>query len=359
MKKVIAVLPGDGIGPEVMPSALNVLDAIANTFHHEFEYQHSLIGGAAFEQHGCHFPEVSKSICEQADAILFGSVGGPLDRMNEPKWKDCERNSILGLRKTFHFFANFRPVKVYPELSRVSPLKPDIIENGIDILIIRELVGDLYFGDHKMEKVHGIRKATDIMQYDEEQIRAVANSAFKAAQGRRKRVTSVDKSNVLVCSRLWKEVVTEVHEEYPDITLEHVLVDNCAMRLITNPSDFDVLLCPNMFGDILSDEAAVLPGSLGLMPSASFSASGKALYEPAGGSAPDIAGKGVANPIAQILSAALLLRYSFGMEEEALAVEGAVGEALKLGYRTGDIWREGDTRVGTMEMGAAILAALS
>jgi 3-isopropylmalate dehydrogenase len=354
MKKTIAVLAGDGIGPEAMTEAMKILELIAMKFGHEFSLQPALIGGAAYEQFGHHFPEETKTICEQSDAILFGSVGGPISEMEQPKWKGCEKNSILGLRKTFNFNANYRPVKMYPELAKISPLRADIIGKGIDILIIRELVGDLYFGEHKTETINGIRKATDVMEYDEQQIRSIAYAAFKAAQLRGKKVTSVDKSNVLDCSKLWKEVVIEVHQEYPDITLEHILVDNCAMQLIRNPRQFDVLLCPNMFGDILSDEAAVIPGSLGLMPSASLSEKGFGLYEPAGGSAPDIAGKNIANPIAQILSAAMLLRHSFALETEAQTIEQAVAKTIAAGHRTADIAGPGTRSISTTEMGQAI-----
>jgi len=356
MKLKIAVLPGDGIGPEVMAEALKVLEVIAKKFGHEFQLQHALIGGAAFETHGTHFPEETKKICESSGAILFGSVGGPVDEQNEPKWKNCERNSILAIRKTFQFFANLRPAKIYPELLDICPLKKELVEQGIDILVIRELIGDIYFGEHSTSTNNGKRMARDVMEYDEDQIAAIAHVAFKAAKFRRKKVTSIDKSNVLDCSKLWREVVNEVGRQYSDIQLQHMLVDNAAMQLIKNPAQFDVLLCPNMFGDILSDEAAALPGSLGLMPSASLNAQGFGLYEPAGGSAPDIAGKGIANPIAQILSAAMMLRYSFQLEKEAQAIEKAVGKTLKAGVRTRDLAEKGS--ISTVEFTRELLTSL-
>ncbi len=356
MKLKIAVLPGDGIGPEVMAEALKVLEVIAKKFGHEFQLQHALIGGAAFETHGTHFPEETKKICESSGAILFGSVGGPVDEQNEPKWKNCERNSILAIRKTFQFFANLRPAKIYPELLDICPLKKELVEQGIDILVIRELIGDIYFGEHSTSTNNGKRMARDVMEYDEDQIAAIAHVAFKAAKFRRKKVTSIDKSNVLDCSKLWREVVNEVGRQYSDIQLQHMLVDNAAMQLIKNPAQFDVLLCPNMFGDILSDEAAALRGSLGLMPSASLNAQGFGLYEPAGGSAPDIAGKGIANPIAQILSAAMMLRYSFQLEKEAQAIEKAVGKTLKAGVRTRDLAEKGS--ISTVEFTRELLTSL-
>ncbi len=353
MKLTIAILPGDGIGPEVMAEALKVLEAVGEKFGHEFSFQHGLVGGAAYEKFESHFPEETKKICENSDAILFGSVGGPVGQQHLQKWQNCERHSILAIRKTFQFFANLRPAKIYPELIDICPLKNP---GEIDILIIRELIGDIYFGEHSKSVKEGKRMARDVMEYDEGQIAAIAHMAFKAAQSKRKKVTSIDKSNVLDCSKLWREVVVEVSRQYPNIQLEHMLVDNCALQLIKNPSQFDVLLCPNMFGDILSDEAAALPGSLGLMPSASLNAHGFGLYEPAGGSAPDIAGKGISNPIAQILSAAMMLRYSFHLEKEAQAIEQAVEKTLKAGTRTRDLSEK--NAASTVEMTEAIISHL-
>lgn len=355
MHKNIAALPGDGIGEEVMTEALRVLDTVAKKFGHTFEYRYALVGGAAFDIHKEHFPQVTKEICEASDAILFGSVGGPVNEQGTEKWKGCEAKSILALRKTFQFHSNFRPVKVLPELASICPLKPSLVEQGIDMLIIRELVGDIYFGEHTTFMENGERKARDVAEYTESQIRNVAHTAFQAAGKRRGKVTSVDKANVLDTSKLWRIVVEEVAKEYPDVSYEHMLVDNCAMQIIKWPSQFDVVLTSNMFGDILSDAAAVLPGSLGLMPSASLNAEGFGLYEPSGGSAPDIAGKGIANPIAQILSAAMMLKFSFGMTAEVEVIEKAIDQTLKNGFRTGDIMQEGMKRVNTKEMTDGII----
>jgi 3-isopropylmalate dehydrogenase len=357
MNKNIAVLSGDGIGPEVMNEAIKVLNKVEEKFEHKFHYVEGLIGGAAWPKFGNHFPEVTRKICEESDAIIFGSVGGPIDQMEDDQWKNCEKNSILGLRKTFQFNANLRPVKVYQKLKLLCPLKEQLIDQGIDILFVRELVGGIYFGEHKTYKENE-RKASDIMEYSESQIRAIAHVAFRSARSRRNKVHSIDKSNVLDCSRLWKTVVTEVSKEYTNVELNHMLVDNAAMQLIKNPSQFDVVLCPNMFGDILSDAAAVLPGSLGLMPSASLSESGFAMYEPSGGSAPDIAGKGIANPIAQILSAALMLRHSFNLEEEALSIENAVKRCINKGYGTSDISPVKSESKTTSELGDLICQEL-
>lgn len=371
MKRRIAVLPGDGIGPEVMTEALRVLDAVAAAYGHEFPRKQALVGGAAFEEFGCHMPITTLETCRESSAILFGSVGGPVNAMNEPKWKDCERNSILALRKHFHFSSNLRPAKIYPSLKHLSPLKPEVVEKGVDLLIVRELLGDCYFGKHEEFDRNGERAALDESEYTESQVKAAAHAAFQAARKRSKRVCSVDKANVLTTSRLWRAVVHEVAKEYPDVELSDMLVDNCAMQLIMNPAQFDVIVTTNMFGDILSDAAAALPGSLGLVASASLTGDGFGLYEPPGGSAQDIAGKGVANPIAQILSVALMLRHSFDLEQEAIAIETAVETALSRGFRTGDIWKANDAEgasvpsqnqkapVGTSQMTDAILEALA
>ncbi len=316
MNKSIAVIPGDGIGPEVMAQAERVLQAVAVNFGHKFELTHGVAGGAAFEQFGSHMPEETLALCRRSDAILFGSVGGPVSEQHLDKWKNCEANSILSLRKTFSFYANYRPVVLSPDLAEMCPLRPDIIKDGIDILFIRELLGDAYFGVKETTTENGQRVARDTSQYTEDQIKQVAHAAFKAARQRSKRVTSVDKANVLDASKLWRVVMHEVAKEYPDIELVDMLVDNCAMQIIRDPNQFDVVVTTNMFGDILTDEAAVLAGSLGLLASASINKEGFALYEPSGGSAPDIAGQGIANPIAQILSVALMLRFSFGLEKK-------------------------------------------
>lgn len=362
MKRHIAVLPGDGIGEEVMEQALRVLDKVSSLYGHQFSTTRGQVGGAAYEKYGSHLPDETKSICQSADAILFGSVGGPVSEMHLDKWKNCEASSILSLRKTFKFFANFRPVKVHKELQEICPLKQQIVERGVDILFVRELLGDCYFGEHKTFKDNGNRVATDLSIYTEDQVNNIAHVAFKAARARKKRVTSVDKANVLDSSKLWRSVVKEVSEHYGDVELVDMLVDNCAMQLIRDPSQFDVILTTNMFGDILSDAAAVLPGSLGLMASASLNADGFGLYEPPGGSAQDIAGTGTANPIAQILSVALMLRFSFQLEAEAQAIESAVEETLKAGYRTRDIYRSesgnSQSLVNCEQMATKVLAAI-
>lgn len=362
MEKKIAVLPGDGIGEEVMNEAIRVLNVVSESSGHAFDFRHALVGGAAFDKYGQHFPEDTRKICAESDAILFGSVGGPVSEQHLPKWKGCEAQSLLSIRKAFRFNANYRPVKVYPQLAANSPLKKEVIEAGVDLLFIRELNGDIYFGEKKTFVRDGKRVATDIAEYTEDQVASVAHIAFKAARLRRKKVTSVDKANVLEVSRLWRTVVHEVAAQYADVEIEDMLVDNCAMQLIQKPSHFDVVLTGNMFGDILSDAAAVLPGSLGMLCSASMNAEGFGMFEPPGGSAQDIAGKGIANPIAQILSAAMMLRFAFGLEKEAQTIEAAVDKAINAGYRTGDIRGRGDQAgiksVGTKEMTDAIIAGL-
>jgi len=359
MNKTIAVLPGDGIGEEVMEQALRVLDVVSTAFKHKFELKRGLVGGAAYDQYKSHFPEQTRELCKSSDAILFGSVGGPVKDMQLEKWKNCEANSILAIRKAFGFNANFRPIKIYPQLGELSPLRQELIERGVDILFIRELLGDCYFGEHKTTTKDGARFASDVSEYSENQIASVAHVAFKAAQKRRKKVTSVDKANVLDTSKLWRTVVHEIGREYPDVELEDMLVDNCAMQIIRDPSQFDVVVLSNMFGDILSDAAAVLPGSLGLLCSASLNAEGFGLYEPPGGSAQDIAGQGIANPIAQILSLAMLLRFSFGLETEARTIENAVETALTSGCRSRDIYRGQGKLVGSKEMTDEILSEIA
>lgn len=355
MKKKIALLPGDGIGPEVMSEAKKALNKVEELFDHDFQFQEALVGGAAWQIHQDHFPEETKKICEDSDAILFGSVGGPVHEQDKPMWKDCERNSILQLRKHFGFQVNIRPAKIYRALSPACILHPSVTAEGVDILCIRELSGDIYFGEHWQGEIEGIRAARDVMQYDENTIAHIAHAAFQAALSRRKKVASVDKANVLACSRLWRTVVSEVSKNYPECYLEHILVDNCAQKLIQAPSHFDVLLMPNMFGDILSDEVSVLAGSLGMLPSASLNKKGFGLYEPSAGSAPDISGKGIANPIGQILSAAMLLEYSFGMFLEAQVIYSAVEKTLNQGFRTRDI-AHGSSHLfcSTAEMGEKI-----
>lgn len=349
----IAVLPGDGIGPEVMEQALKVLDAAQEKFSFQLTTAHGDVGGIAIDRHGQALPDDTLRLCESSEAILFGSVGGP-------KWEGLppaqqpERGALLPLRKHFNLFCNLRPAKVFPALAAASPLRPDIVRNGFDILCVRELTGDIYFGQPKGREGSGPdERAFDTMVYTRREIERIARSAFEAARLRNRRVASVDKANVLTTMVLWREVVVETARDYPDVTLSHIYVDNATMQLVKNPHQFDVLLCGNMFGDIISDECAMITGSMGLLPSASISESGFGLYEPAGGSAPDIAGQGIANPIAQILSAAMMLRYSLNLADAADAVETAVADVLEAGIRTPDI-AAGGPSVGTREMGDAI-----
>jgi len=358
MKRAIAVLPGDGVGPEVMREATKVLDVLMKSCGHAaFEYKHGLIGGAAYEKFENHFPQETIDICKNSDAVLFGSVGGPVDSMHQPKWKDSEKNAVLGLRKHFGFGVNIRPAKVFNNLAALCPLKPQLVTGDpVDMVIIRELIGDIYFGEHRTDG----DTATDVMSYTVDQIKPPLKFAFDTAMTRGKKLTLVDKANVLDCSRLWRRVAEEMKPDYPEVDLEYMYVDNAAMQLILNPSKFDVIVTGNLFGDILSDAASVLPGSLGLMPSASLSSGSLHMYEPSGGSAPDLEGLNVANPIAQILSGAMMLRYSFNLHKEASMIETAVDQVLKDGVRTRDLLLEGDTcaPVSTTEMGDRIAAAV-
>lgn len=348
MKK-IAVLAGDGIGPEVMQQTLRVLDAVAAKSGFAFEYLFADIGGSAYEKYQSHCPDETIEICKQADAILFGSVGGPIAQQHLDKWKNCEAASILKLRKEFNFNINMRPIHVFSTLTNISPLKDTLIGSGVDILFFRELVGDIYFGKHELLQDHGIKIATDEAIYTEQQIRSIAIAAFTAARARKKKITSVDKANVLSTSKLWREVVSEVSTAFPEIELSHMLVDNCAMQLVLNPQQFDIILTSNLFGDILSDLGAALTGSLGLTPSASINAHGFGLYEPSGGSAPDIAGLGIANPVAQMLSAALMLRHSFHLNQQAEWIEKAIAATLQAGFLTRDLAKTGQNHISTAE----------
>ncbi|TGL40958.1 3-isopropylmalate dehydrogenase [Leptospira perdikensis] len=358
MKKV-AVLAGDGIGPEVMDVALSVVKKTLGNKSSEFTFEHALVGGAAIDATGFPLPDETLKLCESASAIFFGSVGGPKWETLPPE-RQPERGALLPLRKHFDLFANLRPAIIYPELKKASPIRGDIIGDGLDILILRELTSGIYFGKPKGREGSGPEEfAFDTMRYSRREIERIARTAFDAARKRNKKVTSIDKANVLTTSVLWREVVVALHKaEYSDCVLEHLYVDNAAMQLIVKPKQFDVMLCENMFGDILSDEASIITGSIGMLPSASLSESGFGLYEPSGGSAPDIAGKGIANPIAQILSGALMLRYSFGLETEAVAIENAIRTVLKKGFRTRDIAEEGTTVLGTKEIGVEIEKAL-
>ncbi|KAF1315042.1 3-isopropylmalate dehydrogenase, partial [Globisporangium splendens] len=349
----IAVLAGDGIGPEVCAEAVKVLQTVGELYQHEFTFEHALCGGASYDEYKTHLPQTTIDTVANSDAVLFGSIGGPPDAQEDPKWKDAEKNCLLGLRKNFQLAVNIRPAKIYSMLPDLSPLKPSIIASGVDMVIIRELVSGIYFGEHATKD--GV--ATDVMKYSEDEIRIPMKFAFETAQNRTKKLTVVDKANVLDCSRLWRKVAKEVAQDYPEVAYDFMYIDNAVMQLIRNPSQFDVIVTGNMFGDILSDAASVLPGSLGLMPSASLG-NRVHLFEPIGGSAPDIAGKGIANPIAQILSAALLLRYSFHMEKEAQLIENAVEKVLEDGVRTGDLTKDRTQIVGTTAMGDAIIAKI-
>lgn len=349
----ICVLPGDGIGPEITQEALRVLRALDLPF----ETEEAPVGGAGYRAAGHPLPEATLKLAQQSDAILFGAVGDfSLD--NLPRELRPEQ-AILGLRKAFNLFANFRPALVYPELVHASTLRPEIVA-GLDLLIIRELTGDIYFGQPRGIRTleNGVREGFDTMRYSESEITRVAHVAFQAARKRSKRLCSVDKANVLDTMQLWREVMIKVGEEYPDIELSHIYVDNAAMQLLKNPKQFDVMVTGNMFGDILSDEASMLTGSIGLLPSASLNEHNFGLYEPIHGSAPDIAGKGIANPLATILSAAMMLRFSFGLNDAALRIESAVKKVLSQGYRTADIAEAGLATIGTKAMGDAVLAAL-
>ena len=359
----IAVLAGDGIGPEVMAQALRVLETVGAKYGFEFARTECRVGGAAIDVDGHALPPATLQACEAAEAILFGSVGGPKWESLPPD-KQPERAALLPLRKHFALFANLRPALCFPALTHASPVKESIISGGFNVLCVRELTGGLYFGQPKYRREeNGELIAVDTMVYRKSEIERIAHVAFRAAMDRHKRVTSIDKANVLENGVLWRQTVSEISREYPEVTLNHLYVDNAAMQLIRNPKGFDVVLAENLFGDILSDEMAMIAGSLGMLPSASLGAKetplGRfGLYEPSGGTAPDIAGKGIANPIAQILSVAMMLRYSFAENEAAAAIENAVRVVIDQGFRTGDIYTDGTRRVGTTEMGDAILAAL-
>lgn len=354
----IGVIKGDGIGPEIVDEAMKVLDRIAEVYGHSFSYTQLLMGGASIDANGVPLTDETLEAAKKSDAVLMGSIGG--DAKTSP-WYRLEPSKrpeagLLALRKGLNLFANLRPAVLYPELKGACPLKEEIADRGFDMMIMRELTGGLYFGKRSTEKVDGVLVAKDELTYSETEIRRIAKRGFDIAMKRRKKVTSVDKANVLDSSRLWRKVVEDVAKEYPEVTLEHMLVDNCAMQLVKDPAQFDVILTENMFGDILSDEASMVTGSIGMLASASLNETKFGLYEPSGGSAPDIAGQGIANPIATILSAAMMLRYSFDLDREAEAVEKAVSAVLKEGYRTIDIMSDGMKRIGTKEMGDRICA---
>lgn len=356
MEKNIAVIKGDGIGPEVVSETMKVLDAVGQKYNHQFHYTQILMGGCSIDAYGEPLTDEALAIAKSSDAVLLGSIGG---NTSTSPWYKLSPNKrpeagLLKIRKELGLFANLRPAYLYPELADACPLKEATSAKGFDMIIVRELTGGLYFGERSTKEVNGELVAHDNLIYSESEIRRIAIKAFEIARVRRKKITSVDKANVLDSSRLWRKVVNEVAKDYPDVEVEHMLVDNSAMQLVANPSQFDVVLTENMFGDILSDEASMITGSIGMLSSASLREDKFGLYEPSGGSAPDIAGKNVANPIATILSGAMMLRYSFDLNKEADAIEQAVRDVLKEGYRTVDIYKNGDKKVSTSEMGDLI-----
>lgn len=356
MKGNIVTIPGDGIGPEIVREACKVLEQVGKVYGHTFTYKEVLMGGCSIDAYGVPLTEEALAKAKQSDAVLLGAVGGDV---GNSKWYDVAPNlrpeaGLLAIRKSLNLFANIRPAYLYQELQDACPLKREITESGFDMIIMRELTGGLYFGKRHTERVDGVLQATDTLVYNENEIRRIAIKAFDIAMKRKKRVISVDKANVLDSSRLWRQVVEEVAEKYPEVSLTHMLVDNCAMQLVMNPGQFDVILTENMFGDILSDEASMMTGSIGMLPSASLNETKFGMYEPSHGSAPDIARKDLANPIATILSAAMMLRYTFDLDQEADAVETAVRQVLTKGYRTVDIMSEGCKQVGTTQMGDLI-----
>lgn len=361
MEYKIALIPGDGIGPEIVAEAKKVLDRVCEKYSHKFSYTEVLLGGASIDAHGVPLTEEAIAQAKASDAVLMGSIGG--DAKTSP-WYKLEPSKrpeagLLAIRKALNLFANLRPAYLYNELRDACPLRDEIIGDGFDMIIVRELTGGLYFGARKTTEENGVRTAVDTLSYNENEIRRIAIKAFEIARKRRNKVTSVDKANVLDSSRLWRSVVEDVAKNYPDVTLEHMLVDNCAMQLVRDPKQFDVILTENMFGDILSDEASMVTGSIGMLSSASLNETKLGLYEPSHGSAPDIAGQNKANPIATILSAAMMLRYSLDLDKEADAVETAVQKVLTDGYRTGDIMSDGCKLVGTREMGDLIADAIA
>ena len=357
MTKKIAVLPGDGIGPEIVAEAIKVLDFLNTDMNLGMEFENGLIGGAGYDEHSTPFPQQTLDLCKNADAVLLGAVGGP-------KWEPLEHavrpeRGLLGIRSELELFSNLRPAILYPQLADASTLKVEVV-SGLDLMIVRELTGGIYFGQPRGVKTleNGEKQGYNTLVYSESEIRRIAHSAFNIAQKRNKRLCSVDKANVLECTELWREVMIDVAKDYPDVELSHMYVDNASMQLVRAPKQFDVMVTTNMFGDILSDTAAMLTGSIGMLPSASLDANGKGMYEPIHGSAPDITGKGIANPLATILSVAMMLRYTFAEAAAADRIEKAVNDALDANVRTADIYSEGMIKVSTSEMGDAVISAL-
>lgn len=358
MELNIGVIRGDGIGPEIVTEAIKVLNKVGEVYGHTYKYNELLMGGASIDVHGIPLTDETVEIAKSCDAVLMGSIGGDANTSPWYKLEPSKRPEagLLKIRKELNLFANLRPAVLYDELKGACPLKEELTEGGFNMMIMRELTGGLYFGNRETKEIDGVLTAKDELTYNENEIRRIAIRAFDIAMKRNKKVISVDKANVLDSSRLWRKVVEEVAKDYPEVTLEHMLVDNCAMQLVKNPKQFDVILTENMFGDILSDEASMITGSIGMLASASLNDTKFGLYEPSGGSAPDIAGKGIANPIATILSAAMMLRYTFDLDKEADAIEKAVAQVLKDGYRTIDIMSDGKTQVNTAEIGDLIAA---
>ena len=349
----IAVIPGDGIGPEVIDETVKVLNVIGEKYNHKFNYDYVLAGGCAIDKLGTPLPEETLETCKKSDAVLLGAVGGP--KWDDPNAKIRPEQALLGLRGGLNLYCNLRPALLYAPLKDASPLKDSIIGDGIDICVVRELTGGIYFGERGREEIDGVPGAYDTERYNVNEVKRIAKIAFETAMKRNKKLTSVDKANILESSRLWRSVINEMAKDYPEVEVNHLYIDNASMQLVRDPRQFDVIVTSNMFGDILSDEASMITGSIGMLPSASLGEGSMGMYEPIHGSAPDIAGKGIANPLATILSGAMMLRYSFNLEEEAKLIEDAVVKVLEDGYRTGDIMSEGMKLVGTKEMGELVV----
>ncbi|MBN1044032.1 MULTISPECIES: 3-isopropylmalate dehydrogenase [unclassified Clostridium] len=349
MKYNVAVIPGDGIGPDIVTEAVKVLNVVGEKFGHKFEYEYVMAGGCSIDKNGEALPKETLDICKASDAVLLGAVGGP--RWDDPDSKIRPEQALLGLRSGMNLYCNLRPAVLYEPLKNASPLKDEIVKNGIDIAIVRELTGGIYFGERGRDEIDGIESAYDTERYSTVEIKRIVKIGFETAMKRNKKLTCVDKANILETSRLWRKVIGEISKDYPEVNVNYLYIDNASMQLVKDPTQFDVIVTSNMFGDILSDEASMITGSIGMLPSASLGEGTLGMYEPIHGSAPDIAGKGIANPLATILSAAMMLRYSFDLESEAKLIEGAVLSVLEDGYRTGDIMSKGKIKVGTNEMG--------